>query len=136
MLAPCEVAVKTVSPSIRALLAQTLIEKHDLKEIQVAKILGVTQSAVSKYAKRVRGATVTIAHLPEIQAITDQMIPLLMTDPIPQREVMKLFCRACIVIRSKGLMCSYCQANQKPKIGNCFFCNDPQVLQDLLKPFF
>ncbi|MCW4010965.1 MAG: hypothetical protein NWF05_10155 [Candidatus Bathyarchaeota archaeon] len=125
MLAPCEVAVKTVSPSIRALLAQTLIEKHNLKEAQIAQILGVTQSAVSKYSKKVRGATIPIVNLPEIQAITNQMIPLLLANPIEHEEVMKLFCQACTVIRNKGLMCSLCQANQKPKIDDCIFCFDP-----------
>jgi predicted transcriptional regulator len=125
MLAPCEVAVKTISPSIRALLAQTLTEKHALKEIQVAQILGVTQSAVSKYTKKVRGTAIPIAHLPEIQTITDQMIPLLLSKPIPHMEVMKLFCQACIAIRNKGLMCLACQANQKPQNDGCIFCFDP-----------
>ncbi|MCW4017610.1 MAG: hypothetical protein NWF00_02825 [Candidatus Bathyarchaeota archaeon] len=125
MLTPCEVAVKTVSPAVRALLAQTLIEKHGMTEIKVAQVLGVTQSAVSKYNKRARGSTIPIHDIPEIQAITNQMIPLLLSNPVPHTEVMKLFCQACTIIRSKGLMCALCQQNQKPKIEGCAFCNDP-----------
>ena len=125
MLTPCEVAVKTVAPSIRALLAQTLIAKHEMKETQVAQILGITQSAVSKYNKKVRGTTIPIENIPEIQTITNQMITMLLANPVQQVEVMKLFCKACAVIRNKGLMCPLCQQNQKPKIDGCDFCHEP-----------
>lgn len=123
MITPCEVAVKTVSPSIRALLAQTLLQKHEMKESQVAEILGITQSAVSKYNKKVRGTMISLENIPEIRIITDQMITLLLADQVEQTKVMLLFCQACITIRSKGLMCPLCQQNQKPKIENCDFCN-------------
>ncbi len=125
MIAPCEVAVKTVSPALRALLAQTLLQKHELKEIEVAQVLGVSQSAVSKYNKKVRGTTIPLDGLPEIHAITDQMATLLLANPIQQLEVMKLFCQACALIRSKGLMCELCQQNQAPKIVGCDFCGLP-----------
>jgi predicted transcriptional regulator len=125
LLTPCEVAVKTVSPSIRALLALTLIEKHEMKETQVAQILGITQSAVSKYNKKVRGTTIPIEKIPEIQTIANQMITMLLANPVQQMEVMKLFCQACSLIRSKGLMCPLCQQNQKPKIDDCDFCHEP-----------
>jgi predicted transcriptional regulator len=123
LIIPCEVAVKTVSPSIRALLAKTLLEKHDLKETQVAEVLGITQSAVSKYYKNVRGITIPIENVAEIQNIISQMVTLLLTQSPQQEELMKLFCQACMAIRAKGLMCSLCQQNQKIKIDNCDFCN-------------
>jgi predicted transcriptional regulator len=122
LLTPCEVAVKTISPAMRALLAQILIEKHGLKEIQVAQLLGITQSAVSKYSKKLRGKTLPLESIPEIQTITDQMVNLLLATPVDQTQVMLLFCQACTIIRSKGLMCPLCQQNQKNKIDNCNFC--------------
>jgi predicted transcriptional regulator len=123
MLTPCEVAVKTVSPAIRALIAQTLLERHDMKETQVAQILGITQSAVSKYSNRVRGTSIQFDNLPEVHTLTDKMIALLLANPVQQVEVMKLFCQTCTVIRSKGLMCPLCIENQNPKIDGCDFCN-------------
>jgi predicted transcriptional regulator len=107
---------------MRALLAQILIEKHGLKEIQVAQLLGITQSAVSKYSKKLRGKTLPLESIPEIQTITDQMVNLLLATPVDQTQVMLLFCQACTIIRSKGLMCPLCQQNQKNKIDNCNFC--------------
>jgi uncharacterized protein len=123
LIAPCEVAVKTVSPAIRALLAQKLINDHDLKETEAANILGITQSAVSKYTKKVRGNTIPIAQFSEIQNITNQMINLLLANPVEHTKVMLLFCQACNAIRSKGVMCPFCQQNQKTQIENCDFCN-------------
>jgi predicted transcriptional regulator len=122
LLTPCEVAVKTVSPALRALIAQNLLEKHDFKETEVADVLGISQSAVSKYNKKVRGTTIPINGIPEIQTITEQMVTHLLASPVQQMEVMKLFCQACSIIRSKGLMCELCQQNQKPSIDNCDFC--------------
>jgi hypothetical protein len=122
LIAPCEVAVKTVSPALRALLAQTLLDKHELKEVEVAHVLGISQSAVSKYSKKVRGTTIPIGGIPEIQTITDQMATMLLSDQVQQTEVMKLFCQACALIRSKGLMCELCRQNQNPGIDGCDFC--------------
>jgi uncharacterized protein len=106
-------------------MAQTLIEKHDMTQIDVAKVLGITQSAVSKYNKRVRGTTISIEKIPQVQVLTDQMITLLLANPVQHTEVMHLFCQACSVIRSQGLMCPLCQQNQEPKIDGCDFCNQP-----------
>ena len=122
MITPCEVAVKTVSPSIRALLTKTLLEKHKMTETQAANILGITQSAVSKYMKNARGITIPLENEVEIQVITNQIVDLLMANPRNQTEIMKLFCQACAVIRNKGLMCTLCQQNQKIPIDNCDFC--------------
>jgi predicted transcriptional regulator len=96
-----------------------------MKEIEVAQVLGVSQSAVSKYSKGVRGTTIPLDGLPEIRTITDQMATLLLASPIQQLEVMKLFCQACALIRSKGLMCGLCNENQTPKIEGCNFCGLP-----------
>ena len=125
MLTPCEVAVRTVSPALRALLAQTLMQKHEMKETQVAQILGITQSAVSKYSKGVRGTAISMENLPEIQTLADQMISHLLANPVQQIEVMKLFCQACTLVRSNQLMCPLCQQNQNPKIDGCDFCLNP-----------
>jgi hypothetical protein len=49
----CEKAVKEIIPAIRSLLADEL--SKSLTQEQIADALGITQSAVSKYAKQSRG---------------------------------------------------------------------------------
>jgi uncharacterized protein len=47
MLLPSEIESKSLIPAIRAILSKRLIRDYDLKEETVAKLLGITQAAVS-----------------------------------------------------------------------------------------
>jgi predicted transcriptional regulator len=51
----CEVVAKEILPSLRALIAKTLIEKHKLTQIEAAKRLELTQGAISQYYRYLRG---------------------------------------------------------------------------------
>jgi predicted transcriptional regulator len=123
LLLPCEVGVQKVLPAIRALMARTIVEKHGMKEKQVAELLGVSQSAISRYATKNRGNIIKIENVPEVQALIDKIIPLLLYgEPHQTTEILELLCQTCKVIREKGLMCEFCQ-NKTQKIAEiCAFC--------------
>ena len=55
MLLPAEIESKTLIPALRAILAKTLAEKHEVREDEISKMLGVTQAAVSNYIRGTRG---------------------------------------------------------------------------------
>ena len=114
MLLPCEVGVKAVLPAVRALMARTIVEKHGMKEQQVAEILGLSQSAISRYTSKDRGNIITIENVPEVQTLIDQMINLLLYNGHQKNEILELFCQTCRIIREKGLICPLCQE----KTGN------------------
>lgn len=124
MLLPCEVAVQTVLPAIRALMARTIIEKHEMKEKQVAKLLGLSQSAISRYTTKNRGNIIKLENVPEVQTLTDKMIQLLLYGKSHQTtEILELLCQTCKVIREKGLMCELCQKKTRENIAEiCAFC--------------
>ena len=123
MLIPCEVGVKTVLPAIRSLMARAIVEKYNMKEKQAAEILGLSQSAISRYTKRNRGHILTIENEPEVQALIDQIIILLLREPQPRKEIITLFCKTCKIIREKGLMCSHCkEKTAKLWAEACTFC--------------
>jgi predicted transcriptional regulator len=121
---PCEVGVKTVLPAIRALMARTIMENHGMKEQQVAEILGLSQSAISRYTTKERGNIITIENVPEVQTLIDQMIQLLLYGkPHQTTEILELLCQTCKVIREKGLMCELCQKKTRENIAEiCAFC--------------
>lgn len=48
MVMPCEKAVKSLLPAIRASVAKELTRKN-LTQVEIASVLGLTQAAVSKY---------------------------------------------------------------------------------------
>ena len=47
MLLPAEIESKTLIPALRAILAKNLAEKHEIREDEISKMLGVTQAANS-----------------------------------------------------------------------------------------
>jgi predicted transcriptional regulator len=121
---PCEVGVQTVLPAIRAVIARTIIEKHGMREKQAAEILGLSQSAISRYTTKDRGSILTIGNVPEVQTLIDQMINLLLNGkPHQTTEVLELFCQTCKIIREKGLMCQLCQEKTgRTYLETCDFC--------------
>jgi predicted transcriptional regulator len=124
LLLPCEVGVQTVLPAIRALMARTIVEKHGMKEKQAAKLLGLSQSAISRYTTKDRGNIITIENVPEVQTLIDQIINLLLYGkPHQTTEILELLCQTCKVIREKGLMCELCKKKTRENIAEiCAFC--------------
>jgi uncharacterized protein len=124
MILPCEVGVKTVLPAVKAIMARTIVEKHGYNEKQTATLLGLSQSAVSRYVSRERGDNlVAIEGAPDIIAMIDAMVLSIVNDPQNRSKLLELFCQTCSTIREKGLMCSKCQAEMPPEWADkCFFC--------------
>ena len=123
MILPCEVGVKTVLPAVKAVMARSIIEKHGLNEEQTAALLGLSQSAVSRYVGRERGNLLQIENSPEVLALIDHMVTFLIKEPNNKEEILNLFCQTCTTIREKGLMCPYCEKETPPQWAEkCFFC--------------
>jgi predicted transcriptional regulator len=55
---PCETTVKTIVPGIKSNIAKTL-KANGKKQNEIAKVLGVTEAAVSMYINGQRGAVKT-----------------------------------------------------------------------------
>ncbi|MGD6809632.1 MAG: transcriptional regulator [Candidatus Bathyarchaeia archaeon] len=124
MLLPCEVGVKTVLPAVKAIMARNIVEKHGLKEKDTAALLGLSQSAISRYMNRDRGNNLLeIEKTLEVQLLIDQMVTFLVKEPEKKREIMMLFCQTCRTIREKGLMCNLCHKDMaKDWAQECAFC--------------
>jgi uncharacterized protein len=125
LILPCEVAVKTVLPAVKAIMARSIVENHDLNERQTADLLGLSQSAVSRYVGRERGNLLNIESTPEILALIDQMVTHIIKQPDNKTEFLKLFCQTCQAVREKGLMCPNCQKEMPQAWAEkCLFCKE------------
>jgi predicted transcriptional regulator len=123
LILPCEVAVRSVIPAVKALMAKELIEQQGLKQDQVAEILGISQSAVSKYSRKVRGHAIKVDDIEEIQPFINDMLNLLLDRKSQSGELLHLFCRTCVAIRKTSLMCAFCQKSDPTIIiEECRFC--------------
>jgi uncharacterized protein len=126
MILPCEVGVKTILPAIKAIMARSIVEKHGLNERQTGDLLGLSQSAVSRYVGRERGTNLTaIESTAEVLTLIDQMVLSLIKEPENKTRVLELFCKTCTTIREKGLMCPACQKEMPQTWAEkCFFCRE------------
>ena len=69
MLLPSEIEAKSLIPAVRAILARKLIREYTLKEEDVARVLGITQAAVSNYVRGTRGDVELISRLESVKEI-------------------------------------------------------------------
>jgi len=123
MSIPCEVAVKCVLPSVRAMIAKELTEKHGLRQEDVAKLLGVSQPAISLYYRRVRGKSIDLENDPGIRRLIENLADLLAASGLSRKEFIVRFCEICKTIRAKGLLCKMHKAfDPAVNIEECGLC--------------
>jgi predicted transcriptional regulator len=119
------VGVKKVLPAVKAIMARSILEKHGLNEKQTADLLGLSQSAVSRYVGRERGNLLSIENTIEVITLIDQMVIHLIKEPDNKAAILKLFCQTCQTIREKGLMCTHCQKEMPAEWAeNCLLCRE------------
>ena len=108
MLLPAEIESKTLIPALRAILAKTLAEKHEIREDQISKMLGVTQAAVSNYIRGTRGDPELIKKLVAEEQVFE-MISEISTDLASDRSYsqssLSKFIGLCNYIKSSLLIC-------------------------------
>lgn len=124
MILPCEIGVKTVLPSVKAIMAREIVTNRGLNEQQTANLLGLSQSAISRYVNKERGNNLlNLENSTEVLALINQMVTALIKEPDDRKAVLELFCQTCQAVRKKGLMCPACQKEMPPKwVENCLFC--------------
>lgn len=123
MVLPCEVAVKSVIPAIRSAIARELTHTYGLKQKDVAQLLGITQTAISKYTRHTRGAILEVEKVTDTQTILKETVESLAYGQIDKYQLTVKLCRICEIIRQKGLMCRLCKLSD-PNIDNqrCIIC--------------
>lgn len=123
MLTPCEVAVKCALPSVRAMVANELMTNHSLKQAEAAKLLGISQPAVSLYQQKLRGNSINLGSDAEISAMVNQHAEALVSGTCTYEDLLLSFCKICRTIRSKGFMCKIHKAfDPAVDLDKCDFC--------------
>jgi len=135
MTLPCEVAVKSVIPAIRSAIARELTHSYGLKQEEVAQLLGVTQTAVSKYTRHYRGAIFEVTDVEGVQPILKETVFSLANDEMDKYRLAEKLCTICGIIRQSGLMCILCRVSD-PDIDNskCVVCCPNGNSKRIFKP--
>jgi predicted transcriptional regulator len=131
MLTPCEVAVKCALPSVRAMMATQLMNKHDLNQAQAAKLLGISQPAISLYQKKLRGNSLDLWGDPDIAASVAKQAEFLANGATDARNNLAWFCSVCKTLRAKGYLCKiHKDLDPTMDIESCDFCKDIETFND------
>ena len=108
MLLPSEIEAKSLIPAVRAILAKKLIKEYSLKEEDVARVLGITQAAVSNYVRGTRGDMELITKLEsvrEVMRMIDDIAKDLSTNKAYTPSTLAKFVGLCNYMRYTLLIC-------------------------------
>ncbi len=123
MMTPCEIAVKSVIPAIRAYVAKELTQTHKMKQNDVANLLGITQTAISKYVRDVRGQAIKIDQTEKIRNMMNEIALSVADEKISGSQLTMRFCEVCISVRRNGLMCGLCKRfDPTIDVKTCLLC--------------
>ena len=132
MMMPCEVAVKSVIPAIRAHIAKELSQTHKMKQTDIARTLGITQTAVSKYLGNVRGQAITLGDTKEINAMINQIASTIAAEKTSGPQLTQQLCEVCAVARRNGVMCPLCKRSDRTlNIKLCNVCKSGENCRGL-----
>jgi predicted transcriptional regulator len=108
MLLPSEIEAKSLIPAVRAILAKKLIKEYSLKEEDVARVLGITQAAVSNYVRGTRGDVELISKLGsvrEVMRMIDDIAKDLSTNKAYTPSTLAKFVGLCNYMRYTLIIC-------------------------------
>src|SRR6058998_1971792 len=108
MLLPSEIESKLLIPAVRAILSKELIIEKGLKEEEVARLLGITQAAVSNYLRGTRGDNELISKLIlqyEIMGMIKEISDDLSTNRAYTAKTLSKFIALCNYMRYSLIIC-------------------------------
>jgi uncharacterized protein len=108
MLLPSEIESKLLIPAVRAILSKELVVEKGLKEDEVARMLGITQAAVSNYLRGTRGDNEIISKLTslnEIMSMIKEISADLSTNRAYTAKTLSKFIALCNYMRYSLIIC-------------------------------
>jgi hypothetical protein len=121
----CEVIVTTVLPAIRSIITKELLGTYKLTQKEAARLLGLTQPAISQYYRESRGFKVKLLEKqPKIMKMIDELTENIVYGRIDSKGIQREFCRICKRVREEKAIC-HLHENICPSIAPCSEC--PEV---------
>jgi len=104
----CECMVRYVVPALRMLISRQLLEKYNLNQVQVAKMLNVTQPSVSNYMGRRKGSAKIRRYLGNtvVNEYAGSMAKKLFEKGLSLEELEEDVCSLCAELRKGGYLTS------------------------------
>ena len=122
---PQEIEVRYILPAIRREIARIFIEEHKLSQKEAAKILGLTEAAVSQYrhSKRAKSVVFSDDVVKEIKASVNKIG----ADKKNKQRLIAEIYRISNLTHVKQILCDLHRA-QSNELHNCNFCFDEGLM--------
>ncbi|WP_175059900.1 transcriptional regulator [Thermococcus sp. 2319x1] len=101
-----EAVARYVYPSLRRRLVEILREKG-LNQIQIANLLYITQSAVSRYLRMNRGALIEVEKFPDIDERLKGLAEMIIKEKPDEYYIHGELVKIAIEMLGKGYVCSF-----------------------------
>jgi predicted transcriptional regulator len=117
-----ELASRYVYPSLRRRLVEILREKG-LKQTEIAELLHITQSAVSRYLGAERGTLIDISTFPDIDGKLQALADRIITERPSEYDIHSELVKLSLEFLGKGYGCSF-HSRLDPEINpaECRIC--------------
>ena len=97
----CEQVVKNIFPSVRSVIAEIMMKKYGMPQVEIAKKLGVSQAAVSYYLKGLRAKGVELIKKDKVlMEKIEKFVRDIVYGNVSDEDVQEFFCDICKTIRS------------------------------------
>lgn len=122
---PQEIEVKYILPAIRRELARIFIEEHELSQKEAARILGLTEAAVSQYQhfKRAKEVVFSAAVVNEIRDSAKKI----MSDKKGRQRLIAETYRISNLTKVRQILCDIHRAQSK-ELESCNVCFDEDLI--------
>ena len=87
------------------MIANELMRNYKLRQKDAAKLLGISQPAISLYYRKIRGQAIDLGNDSDIKSMTAELARRLSGGKLPQIEFISNLCQICKTMRAKGLLC-------------------------------
>lgn len=118
----CEIASQYLLPTMRALIAKNLMEKHGMTQQVAATKIGLTQSAVSQYMRQLRGSKIKLIEKDKVvMDEMDRFAGRIASGELDKMGTLDAFCEICRLARKRKLLCEI-HSRSFPELENCNIC--------------
>ena len=102
----CEVFVRRILPALRALLARELIGGHGLTQLEVSRLLGVSQPLINYYltGRRKVPNVDTLAECPKVVSVVRTVARLISSEGLGGGRTSNIACVLCTALRNSGAL--------------------------------
>ncbi len=120
----CEVVVTRILPTFRGEIAVILSKEYDIRQKDIANMLGITQASVSLYLNASRGQDNILMELyPEIPFLAAKAAKTMIKKAIENKDQCcstDVFCSLCKRIQSDERFVEYCMTLTEGGTPSCY----------------